>query len=329
MAAEQYANLGATALTANYTAGDASITVTSTAGKFPAAAPFRVYIADASDGHIKVILKVTAITDGTHFATSPEGTDANAASGDGVAISLTAGAMDAIRSDISQVGVYASLPSSGMKKGDRYRLTDGLYDFIYDGTNWLAFFQGFPAVRPDQVSFSWRNQNGASVANFAGATLLKLPASVSTAQITGREIAAPSTPYTITCCQLRATYNASGQNSNSGMYFADNGSGKIVYFYITGDNIPYVQTWNSASSFSAQPYDGNNTQARVNPVWFQVTDDGTNFTFSWSADGINFIPLYNPSRTAFLTTPDRVGFAIMTANNNFIQQYSLMSWKQS
>lgn len=96
--AEQFANLASTSLTANYTAGDASVTVSNTAGDngsypFPVGPTFRIVILDAATQVPKVILKVTAVTDGTHFAVTVEGTDANASSGDIVACVLSAGAV--------------------------------------------------------------------------------------------------------------------------------------------------------------------------------------------------------------------------------------------
>jgi hypothetical protein len=127
--AEQFANLASTTLTANYTAGGGSITVNNTAGDnasfpFPVGTTFRVVILDATTQVPKVILKVTAITDGTHFATVAEGTDANGNSGDLVACVLTAGAIDQMLADErglipGNVGITidggGSVPATGSK----------------------------------------------------------------------------------------------------------------------------------------------------------------------------------------------------------------------
>jgi hypothetical protein len=127
--AEQFANLASTTLTAGYTAAAGSITVSNTAGDnsnfpFPTNPTFRVVILDASTQVPKVILKVTAVTDGTHFAVTAEGTDANANSGDIVACVLTAGAISQMLADErglipGNVGITidggGSVPATGSK----------------------------------------------------------------------------------------------------------------------------------------------------------------------------------------------------------------------
>src|SRR5512143_96766 len=103
---EFFTNRGSCTLTAPYTAGAASITVSSTTGDdagfpFPTSVPFRLSIFDTttSPAAFKVILKVTAITDGTHFAVTAEGTDANAATGNTCYGVQTAASLTAIRTD--------------------------------------------------------------------------------------------------------------------------------------------------------------------------------------------------------------------------------------
>ncbi len=114
---EFFTNLASCTLASGYTAADASITVSSTTGDdpsypFPVTAPFRLSLYQS--GSQKVILKVTAITDGTHFAVTAEGHDANAASGSVCYGVITAAALTAIRTD---AGTVANLTGLGTNVG--------------------------------------------------------------------------------------------------------------------------------------------------------------------------------------------------------------------
>lgn len=85
---EQTANRASTTLAAGYTAGAASISVTS-AADFPTAGSFRVKLGNAQG----TLLRVTAVS-GTTFSVVAEAFDANASGGDTVDAVITAGAVD-------------------------------------------------------------------------------------------------------------------------------------------------------------------------------------------------------------------------------------------
>lgn len=108
---EYYSNNAKTTLIAGYTAGSGVLTVTSTAGSFPASAPFHVTVYDDTTNPptLKVILEVTAITDSTHFAVTAEGTDANASSGNNVYQCLTKVSIDRIKLDARLAPTTVSL----------------------------------------------------------------------------------------------------------------------------------------------------------------------------------------------------------------------------
>ncbi len=115
---EFYTNRGSCVLLSAYTAGDTSIHVSSTTGDdsnfpFPVSTPFRLSLYTSSNVFC-VLLKVTAITDGTHFATTPEGHDANAANGSTCYGVQTAASLTAIRTD---AGTVANLTGLGTNVG--------------------------------------------------------------------------------------------------------------------------------------------------------------------------------------------------------------------
>lgn len=160
---EKTANLASTTLSAGYTSGAGSITVGNTAGDngsypFPVAPTFRVVILDASTQVPKVILKVTAVTDGTHFAVTAEGTDANAASGDIVACVLSAGAVTQLLTDErvlipGMVGITidggGSAPATGSKGYVRVPFAGTISDWVL-----LADVSGSAQITIKKCTFS-------------------------------------------------------------------------------------------------------------------------------------------------------------------------------
>jgi hypothetical protein len=139
MASQQYTNLAQSSFASPYTAGDSSITLQSGDGAlFPATGDFTIAI----DSPTQFFLKCTSRS-GDVLTVNPSATEGTVAQSKAVGILvvqvLTAGTMDAIRSDLSQVGVNSGLPVSGMKKGDRYEATDAPYYYVFDGSVWDQF----------------------------------------------------------------------------------------------------------------------------------------------------------------------------------------------
>jgi len=139
MASQQYTNLAQSSFASPYTAGDTTITLQSGDGAlFPSTGNFTVAI----DSPPQFFLLCTGRSGDvlTVNSSATEGTTAQSmAVGKLVVQILTAGTMDAIRSDMSQVGVNSGLPVSGMKKGDRYEATDAQYYYVFDGSVWQQF----------------------------------------------------------------------------------------------------------------------------------------------------------------------------------------------
>jgi len=327
MSAEQYANLGSTTLTASYTAGAGSITVGSTTGNFPASAPFRIVIIDQSDQvTVKVIFKVTAITDSTHFAVTAEGTDANAANGDLVkGAILTAAGLDAIRGDMNRV-VTGALPSDG-RKGDQLNPTDDIVRRVHDGSNFLSFGPAFSLTDPTLQTWAWRNQGGASVTTNAGSIAIVGDA-VSGVNLRCRETSAPSTPWTVTACLIPRLLAVNFHGA--AIYVRDSVGGKITSIGVNhSSNLPQLQCTNftSETAFDSFAITSQNV-SHFGLLWLRINDDGTNLKYSWGTDGINFLQFHSVGRHGFLAAgPDKVGFCIDSENTTYAAAVSLISWK--
>ena len=148
--------------------------------------------------------------------------------------------------------------------------------------------------------WTWENQGTALVAITKSRAQFTYSASASNVQAIYQT--APTSTYQITAGSFFISGNAAG--GDTGLFLMD-GSGKIIVFGqlqngggVTNQSI-LVGYWTNATTFSSNPVLTTCpfTQAR----YLQITDNGTNYIFSASADGTYFWPVLTVSRTAFLS----------------------------
>ncbi len=326
-------NCSTTVASGGYTAASGVLNVASTGSPFPQTQQFHFYIADATTKAVKAIGKATAINSGTQWAVTMS-LDVNANQNDLVVLSLCADAMDQIRADVNQIGTRANLPSTtGQKAGNSYTCSDSPYDYLYDGSAWQARFGCFPVTEPVSGNFSWANQGGASVSSTQGGEALTAPNSASADALRVRYIAGPSTPYTITAAFLLTMANNATGFPQVGLCFYNSTSGKLVTIGLTGWNSngagSILQKWNSVSSFNGNYIGLTSMPWAANQLcWLRVNDTGTNFVFSISMDGVNWIVVETVSRTDFLT-PDKVGYFANANSVTLGLTGWLVHWKQT
>ena len=154
MAFEKFANLAETTLSAGYTAGAGSISVTSAAG-FPTAGVFRVRLGNAG----KTIFRVDSVS-GTTFTGAAEANDANAANGDSATCVLSAGAMGQLVIPLFTSG--ADAPTTGTT-------AETLYTFTMPGGTLAVDGEAIRILAA--FSFAANANNKSIVVNFGGTTI--------------------------------------------------------------------------------------------------------------------------------------------------------------
>lgn len=178
--------------------------------------------------------------------------------------------------------------------------------------------------KPSAQSFSWRNQ-GSATETANGDSLYLLAAAAGGDSIKGREITAPATPYTITAGMIPQLHTV---NYNScGLYFADNGTGKIT-LCIWRNGLLEIGYFTNATTYSSTPVSIGMTSSN-SMIWLRLTDNGTNHIASWSSNGVFFHQIYSAARTTHLATPDRVGYYTNSNNATYPSGVMLTYWKQS
>lgn len=209
--------------------------------------------------------------------------------------------------DSTYTGAYADRPASS-NDGDLF-LPSNSYQIERDtGAVWAPWGPIFRFTPPVDGDFSWVNQGGATTSTTNGGVTLAVPASASMS-IRIRAKSAPSTPYSATMYVL-ATWHP----SNYAFYhlgFRDSGTSRLHHVRVgfhsgkTAGITVAVITSTSATVDGAEQTTISPTHPNVG-IFLKVADNGTNFIFSYSCDGQNFINFYTVSRTNWLASPDQV-----------------------
>ena len=191
-----------------------------------------------------------------------------------------------------------------------------------------------PRTPLDQSTWTWLNQGTVTVSQSGGVVRLVNPTSDVTENIRGRFTAAPTAPYTITALVIPGFMTQSGL-CGTGIGFRESGTSKVTYIAIVGNaggagpkfhlRENTNETTNSTSvttaTFVMPPAPG---------VWFRLTDNGTNISYAYSWDGVNFVVMLNELRTAFFTVkPNQVGIFIQNFGSLQSTDGSIVSWVQS
>ena len=320
-----YTNDYSSTLYSSYTSGGTSLVVVSVSG-LPASGRYFI---------LKIELEYFLCTSYTGTTLTVVGAQAGSTAANHSSAAAITGCwivpsvLDGIRSDQSQVGTYANLPTSGMKTGDRYTCTNRRAEFIYNGSNWDMFYMGLYVPGPFTAlpSFSWRNQGLASIITEAGDTEFLIAPLATGDDYKCREINVPgSTPWTITVCLLPCTPKVN--YSSVGLFLSD--GTKLITLPVDGQTNFKVAIgqFSSVSSYSSTPLDlGGIATINSLPIMARITDDGTNHIFGVSSDGVNWYTAQQ-SRTAYMTAT-KIGYCANSNNATSAAAVRIINWKQT
>ena len=317
---EQYVNYPATTTVASggYTAGSGVLNVASTGAPFPSLATFRVVVQSRGTGLAEVLLEVTAINSGTQWAVTAEGTDSDAIAGDNVYAVLSAGALTQLRSDASMTGPFAGLPVTVPLAGTRYRCTDCAYEFVSNGSAWLAWYQGIPVTVPPLAS-TFATAGTGSIAQGTGSLIMTGSASLWSAFT----VASPSVPFTL---EVGILFLVGGVSASAGITTSD--GTKYEYEYLGGSflDVDYFSALNTSASVLV-----SQTTDNLGPplLFLRMTLDSTHRTY-YIGDGSagGWVRFYQEAATANLTTSE-VGLAINGGSQPLPAQAQVVSFNLS
>ena len=167
------------------------------------------------------------------------------------------------------------------------------------GTAGTGIYRQVMSATPTAASTglgSWVNQGSSVVSDSPVGITIDAPSSA-TANLSGRYVVAPTAPYTLTALVSATRTTPTGGSVGIGWY---DGSSKLQGIYIFNNiNAPYiaVRCYASPTVLSTVNFTSNLNGFSM-PVWFRITDDGTNVTFAFGYDGANFLTVYSTTKSA-------------------------------
>lgn len=313
---ELYTNQFLRDLTANYTAGSGTLSVSAAAPTAIQAGTFRVRLANTQN----TLLIVTAGAATTTWTVTAEANDANCSAGPNAVLGceVTAGMLDQIRSDEAGSGTFASRPAA-YKAGTLYFPTDGPSLSRDTGSAFNNWGPLFPITAPPALAnWTWVNQGTATAADAGGAVSMYVPTVGGTNWRMLVRPAPGSTPWTVV--MGFASINHSSGNTRSGMVLYNNSSTKLIDWSQSNDSSRSISEWNSPTSWSGggSPFTpAPETRWPVN--FYRVNNDGTNLNFSIGPTpvGPHWIPIASQTLASWISSVTHIGFGIDGEGNSY------------
>ena len=196
------------------------------------------------------------------------------------------------------------------------------------GGSYTGFGSEYPLTDPTGVSFSWRNQGGATVSTDTRSIYLLAPASASLS-FRGREITVPATPWSITIAVVPELQNTNV--AQVGLYVTDGTKLAVLGLQFNSSSASFVSviaaTYTSATGAFNSSYCSATLASLPTPFYLKILDDATNLTFSWSINGSQFEQCAQKLLTDYLSTLTNVGF-FANSDNSLPTAVWLLSWLQ-
>ncbi len=150
-------------------------------------------------------------------------------------------------------------------------------------------------------------------------------------KMASRGVAAPVTGTWTAICGVRLSAKPGAGSFTAGMYLRKTGNAKYLAWcaqLASSASSLLVARATSATAFSTTSFlAAVGSSMPSQPLWFRVVYDGTNYTFSFSQDRVEWIDVLTESKTAWLTAvADRIGFFVDTDNASATYSSALMAF---
>lgn len=331
---EYFSNNAVTTLAAPVAAIDLSITVVASFSPFPSNFPYRIRIGDEYMLVTNAVGLVWTVTRGE------EGTiPAIHGTGDQVSNVFTVESLVNSAFTYCQAGTRAALPATDPTLEGRFYFQDnpGIYIKRDDGTGWSSYGNLFELFEPNETGYSWVNQQTATTVTTQGGVVLKSAAPAGAGDnINLRVKTAPSTPYTVTAAFIPLLYPTN--QTSCGLVFRESGTSRIIFFRLMFDNTTTTKTdlvlsvdkYTNPTTISANYKVASANIFKSPLIWLRVADNGTNLTFSYSNNNIDYTSFFSAARNNFFTTgPNQVGYAINSNTTSGNAIMTLLSWSET
>ncbi len=168
------------------------------------------------------------------------------------------------------------------------------------GTVGTGLYRQIMSATPTSASTgltTWLNQGSCVVSDSAVGLNIDAPQSATT-NLCGRYLTAPTAPYTITVL-LGATRSSTGVSMAGIGWYDGTAKLQVLSYETNGGSGPVVRVRQFTNPTTASTI---NFTSFLNffsqPIWLQVKDDGTNVSFAFSQDGVNFLVVYSVAKSS-------------------------------
>lgn len=320
--AEQFVDYTATTTvgSSGYTAGSGTLEVTSTAAPFPSAPTFSLLVVNNVTGLSIVELRVSAVTNSTHWAVTPVGTDVSAPAGSYVFAVFGKDSLLQMRKDRKIYGAYASRPTTP-SEGDTYQCSDGPIEFYYNGSAWIPFYSNSKQlVLPVQANLVSIHTGSHTITD----TGIGVTATGGVNDYSFfRTNLSTSTPSTLTVAfQVMIGsewYGAGGMIAYDHTGGANDGKLYDFHFESNSSNISFViNKYNTGLSYVGNLLlhfvQSSSFAASNQLVWLRVRDTGTTRYYEYSGNGYDWSYVYSEASSTWYT-PNEAGWWVNGSPN--------------
>lgn len=231
------------------------------------------------------------------------------------AATLTAGSGISISNAAGSVTIAATGGGAGA----------GLYNQVMSAT---------PTAAGTGLS-TWLNQGSATEGDGATGLFINLPSGTGANRASRYTSSVPATPYSITALVALTSGGGDGTNNPiAGLGWTDGTQLHEIQLVQAGSVMPFLQVAKCTSSTAGQSTDFSKEAPLFTSIlWLKIADDGTNVSFGYSSDGVNFITAFSISKSSgFLGASgySHIAFTVGGANNDegVNKIATLLSWTQ-
>lgn len=168
------------------------------------------------------------------------------------------------------------------------------------------------ATLPGGGSAIWTALNGSNTTLSIVSNGLSMILTPSLSQVSGIQQNVPATGAWTAICKLSISGTVA-TNILMGM-FLSNGTKLMTWSMLQTPQFGY-QTWNTSSSINSTVFNGANTFAPTQTLYFKIKNDLTNYHFYYSVDGVNYTQMTTAGVTSFLTAT-KMGLHMYCSNGN-------------
>ena len=173
-------------------------------------------------------------------------------------------------------------------------------------------------IPPLSSTWTWVNQDSASVTVFAGRDVFK------TGTVAGTHMFVHVAPTNSATARILPNMVGGGL---LGICFRESGTGKIIAIFINSNKTLQVNKYTNTDTFASSPITSGSLIYFPMPIFLRLLNAAT-ISFQYSVDGAEYVTLFSEAKATFFTVgPDQVGYFSDSGTTN--ANMTVESWVEA